>query len=351
MRALLVIALAGCLGACKGNSEQKSATTGSGAGAGSAAAEVKIDWTACDKALANAAEAPLDARPAIIIDGCQVCGGDWKPLLMWNRDPASGGPKREHIEQRMVACNAFCTGTSKLEFMGSLDKTRGQGINTPWRELEKTCKERVNGAADPRFMSAPFFALDRIARAAAAKGGATADKLAAIELPLPPVTISGVGVALPDSAAVTPKVGELAVTVLGDAIQVGRMPRGKLTAAGVSAKPDYPGNPVQVEQLGAKLLELVGEDKTQTITILAPHAMPAINLVPIIAAAATVAPVYLGAHAYEAPEGWQLAGAIPIALEAGSGVKVTDEMTVQNLAGELAARVARKQSKVGVTKH
>jgi hypothetical protein len=343
MRGLLVIAIA-AFAACKGKSEQRPAQ-----GSGSAV-EVKIDWGACDKAIDKAAEAPLDARPAILIDGCRVCGADWAPLLMWNRDPSSGGPKREQIEQLMVACGAFCTGDSKLKFMAAIDKARGQGVNTPWRGLEKACKDKVNGAADDRFMTAPFFALDRIARAAAARGGATADKLAAIELPLPPVSITGVGVALPDSDAVTPKVGELSITVLGEAIHVGRMPRGKLSAAGVTATPNYPGDQVLLEQLGAKLLELTGDDKTQTITILAPHAMPAVNLVAIIAAASAVAPEYLGTHAYEAPEGWQLAGAIPIALEAGAGIKISDEMTVQNLAGELAARVARKQSKVGVTK-
>jgi hypothetical protein len=202
-------------------------------------------------------------------------------------------------------------------------------------------------------MSAPFFALDRIARAAGAKGGATAEKLAALDLPLPAVTISGAGVVLPDSNGVTPKVGELQVTALGDAIYVGHMPRAKLTAAGVVAElgtVGYPGEQVQAKDLGAKLRELVGDDKTRTITVIAPHAMPAQTLVPIIAAASPVAPVYLAANAYESPEGWQLAGAIPIALEAGGSnvITVTGEMTVQNLASELAKRVTQKLNRVGV---
>jgi hypothetical protein len=40
--------------------------------------------------------------------------------------------------------------------MSAIDKTRGQGVNTPWRQLENACKDKVNGSADDRFMSAPF---------------------------------------------------------------------------------------------------------------------------------------------------------------------------------------------------
>jgi hypothetical protein len=339
MRAWLLIASISFGVACKGKTEQK--------------AKPAVDMTKCEQALAAAATAPLDARPQIILDGCQVCGADWKPLLQWNVDPANGGPKREQIEQLMVDCKAFCTGDSKLKFIAGVDKARGQNVNTPWRQLATACKDKVNGAADDRFMSAPFFALDRIAREVAAFGKAPADKLAAIELPLPAITVSGAGVALPDAEAVTPAVGDIQITVLGDAISVGRMPRGKLTATGVTVElgaHGYPGEQVKLEELSAKLRELIGQANPQAITLLAPHAMPAQKLVPIIAAASVVAPVQLAANAAESPQGWQLAGAIPVALEAGHDIQVTAEMTVQNLARELAARAARKQNRVGVTK-
>ncbi len=346
MRALVLVAV---LAACKG--KDKPAPHAGEEPSGPVA--VRIDWARCEQAITTAASAPLAARPQLVLDGCQVCGGDWKPLLAWNVEAASGGPKREQIEQMMVACQAFCTGDSKLKFMAGIDKARGQSVNTPWRQLATACGDKVNGSADARFMSAPFFALDRIARAVESKGGAIADKLAALELPLPAITISGAGVALPESDAVSPNVGTLHVTVLGDAIHVGTLPRAKLGASGVLAKlgdGDYPGEVVSVAKLGEALRVLTGGDTTQPITILAPHAMPAVKLVPIIAAASAVAPVHLGAHAHESPEGWQLPGAIPVALQAGKDLVITDEMTVQNLARELAAVAARKQQHIGVTK-
>jgi hypothetical protein len=341
MRPLLLLLV---LIACKGKQQDQDRKPAEGSAA--------LDIAACEKALDQAAAAPLAARPKIVIDGCPVCGGGWAPLLKWNVEAASGGPRREDIERTMVDCEAFCTGDSKLKFIAGVDKARGHNVNTPWRQLATACGTKVNAAPDDRFMSAPFFALDRIARKVTALGGAPAQKLAALELPLPAISFGGSGVVLPDSDGVTPSTGELQITILGELIHVGRMPRAKLGAAGVlvDLREGYPGEPVKLDTLGAKLGELVGDDKTQTITILAPHAMPAVNLVPIIAAASAVAPVYLGANAYDSPEGWSLVGAIPIALEAGNGVEVTDEMTVQNLARELAGHAARKQHRIGVTK-
>jgi hypothetical protein len=72
--------------------------------------------------------------------------------------------------------------------------------------------------------------------------------------------------------------------------------------------------------------------------------MPAEGLVAIAAAAAPIAPLYLAANAAESPEGWALAGAIPVELAPdGEPVTVTPEMTVQQLA---TAVVQHKGSRV-----
>lgn len=307
----------------------------------------------CERAIDRAAAAPLAARPQILFDGCPVCNRDWTPLLRWDVDPVAGGPRREQIEDIMVACNAFCTGDSKLKFMAGIDKARGQSVDVPWRRLADTCKDKVDASPDHRYASAPYFALDRIGRAVAREGGTIADKLSALELPLPALTVSGAGVALPEAEHVSPSTGTLAITVIGDAIHVGRMPHAHLGADGVIVDlpaPGYPGDEVKADQLAARLTELIAGDAAQTLTLLAPRAMRAQDLVPIIAVAAPVAPIYLGATANESPEGWPLPGAIPIALEAGKDIQVTEEMTVQNLARDLAARAARKEQRVGVTK-
>jgi hypothetical protein len=162
-------------------------------------------------------------------------------------------------------------------------------------------------------------------------------------LPLPALTVAGTGLVLPElDTGTTPKVGELSITMIGDAIHVGNLPRAKLGPNGVIVdfgKDPYPGKEVKLADLPAALTALIGDDKTQTVTLLAPHAMPAEKLVPIIAAAAPIAPLYLGAAAEESPVGWQLPGAIPYALQMGNnGIKVTGEMTVQNLASELAGK-------------
>jgi hypothetical protein len=80
--------------------------------------------------------------------------------------------------------------------------------------------------------------------------------------------------------------------------------------------------------------------------------MPAENLVPVIQVAGAIAPLYLAATAHESPEGWQLPGAIPVAIgpEGDAAIGVTGEMTVQNLATELGKKVAQNVKRVGVTK-
>ncbi|HSD90563.1 MAG TPA: hypothetical protein VLB44_23720 [Kofleriaceae bacterium] len=339
---LVVLALA----ACKGKEPPKHDETGS-------AAPVPVDWKACDAALKSAASAPLDARPQIVIDGCKVCG-DWKPLLSWATRPEDGGPKRPDIDAAMQRCG-YCDGNAKQRFLGTLDNARGTESRAPWRQLGDICKDKVSAVPDGRFVSAPYYALDRIARQAAARGGETAHLLAALELPLPAMSVAGTGVVLPElDGGVSPKIGTLAITVLGDSVFVGRLPRAKLGAVGVTVDlgPDgYPGAQVKLADLGAALGVLVGKDQTTTVTLLAPHAMPAEKLVPIIAAASTVAPLYLAAAAHESPEGWQLPGAIPVALETGGSgaIVVTAEMTVQNLASELAKKAAQNLNRVGVS--
>lgn len=302
--------------------------------------------SACEAALTKAAAAPLDARPKIVIDGCKVCG-DWTPILRWSTPPQEGGPARTAIEKAMLDCHAYCDPNAKQRFLGALDSARGTDMRTPWRELGEVCKDAVSAAPDGRFLGGTYFALDRIARATAAVGGTTAKLAHGIELPLPAVSASGVGPVLADVDGVTSKVGAIQITVLGDKVFVGRLPRAHLGSRGVTADlgaTGYPGTETTVDKLAGALKAAIAGDPAATITVLAPHAMPAQDLVPIVAAAAPLAPVYLAANAADAPEGWALPAAIPVALApAGEAVTVMPAMTVQQLA---AALVQHKGSRV-----
>jgi hypothetical protein len=299
-----------------------------------------VDWTACNTALRRAATEPLDVRPQLVIDGCAVCG-DWAPILQWNRPSTEKGPTRLQIESAMATCG-YCNANAKQRFLGTLDAARGTSSRAPWRNLGELCKAEVSAVPDSRFTNAPFYALDRIARAAAAHGGETANLLAALELPLPAVSISGSGLTLPDlDDGVSPTAGPMAVTVMGDGLHVAKLPRARMSGAGLSVDlGNYPGDVVKPEQLGAALTKLAAGEPTTSITVLTAVAAPAQQLVTMVATAAMVAPVYLGVNAHDAPEGWDLTGTIPVALTAAGGdtLVVTAEMTAQQLATELAKR-------------
>ncbi len=302
----------------------------------------RVDAT-CKSAIDKAASLPIDNRPQALLEGCPVCG-DWKVLLGWNHD----GTTPEALQKSLESCNAFCSGDAKMKFIAAANKAKGTSNDMAWRKLADACGEAVDVSSDHRFMSAPYFALDRIARATADIAGAKA-----FELPLPPLTVAGTGIVLPDlEEGVSPKVGTYHVSFIGDQIFIGKLPRAKLGAKGLDVANDYPGQQVALADLPAALKKLIGDDPTETLTLLAPHAMPAENLVPVIQAAGAIAPLYLAATAHESPEGWQLPGAIPVAIgpDGDGTVGVTGEMTVQNLATELGQKAAQNVKRVGVSK-
>jgi hypothetical protein len=347
----LVIALV--LAACKG---KPAPGTGSGSGVppghpviGDAPLAPPVDWKTCNAALRKAATEPLDVRPTLVIEGCEVCG-DWTPLLDWNRPQTEKGPTRVQIENAMAVCG-YCNSNAKQRFLGTLDQARGTNARTPWRFLGELCKAEVSAVPDTRFMSAPFFALDRIARAATAHGGESANLMAAIELPLPAVSITGNGIVLPDvDDSVSPTAGPLAITVMGDGLHVAKLPRARLGASGVVVElGNYPGDVVKPADLGTALGKLATGDATATIAIMSPVATPAQALLPVIEGASKIAPVYLAVNAHGAPPGWDLPATIPISLQVGTSgdtFAVGAEMSTQQLASELAKRAKSGQRKL-----
>lgn len=330
-RLLLLVALVACKDKAPKDKQVATATTDT-------SPAYRVD-SKCKSVIEKLPSLPINARPQALLEGCQVCG-DSKVLLAWNQD----GTTPEALQKTLESCNAFCTGDAKMKFIAAANKAKGTSNDMAWRKLADACGDKVDAATDHRFMSAPYFALDRIARAVG---------LEQTEIPLPPLTIAGTGIVLPDlEEGVSSKVGIYHVSLIGDQIFIGKLPRAKLDAKGLEVTNDYPGQQVALADLPAALKKLIDNDPTETLTLLAPHAMPAENLVPVIQAAGAIAPLYLAATAHESPADWQLPGAILVAIgpDGDGTIGVTGEMTVQNLATELGKKVAQSVKRVGVTK-
>lgn len=269
----------------------------------------------CD--ISALADTPHPARPAKLLETCKPCG-DWTPIVMWNTPSTAGGPKRADIETAMQTCNAYCLGDAKDKFLGTLDDARGRSSRTPWKQLAVVCRERISAVPDDRFVDGVYFALDRIARTLGDQK---------MDIPLPPVSVSGVGVPLPRVTRELRPPGTVQVSVIGTAITVGSLPRATLSKDGIAVdlgSDGYPGKTVTLEQLP----EVLG--KAAEATLIAPQGMPADKLVPVIRAAKR--PLFLAARAKESPEGWDLPAVIPVPLDAA---RVTSGITVQQLAEKL----------------
>lgn len=274
-------------------------------------------WARCGRALREAAKLPANRRVAALLAGCQPCG-DWTPLLAWDRPEADGGPSRAAIDGAMARCEAYCSPDAKQRFLGTLDNARAKGTRTPWRSLGRLCGDKVSARADPRFVSPTYFALDRIARAVAAKP-ALAPLLAAIDVPLPAISISGAGLELPRAPVTAPTVGPLALTVTARELRLAALPHARLGADGVrviAADPPYPGALVTTPASLDAALAPLGDG---AITVFAPTGLRARRVVDALALAGrarTRRELRLAVAAHGGPPGWPIDGSIPLALTA-----------------------------------
>jgi hypothetical protein len=317
--AATALAVLGVLCACQGQRDAPSQVPPAPAPAADAAAP-DADLGACRTAAARVPGLPASQRAAALIDGCRPCG-DWQPLLAWNTLETDGGPSRAAIERALIACRAFCDPSARQRFLGTLDAARGQDTRGPWRYLGEICKAAVSAVPDSRFMGAPYFALDRIARALGGPGGDPA-RVAAIELALPALGINGVGVDLPRAAGpptgAAAEAGPQALTVYADEIVLGALPRATLSATGVAVSGDYPGTSIAPGKLAAALAR-------GPAAVLAPRLLPAARIAEVVAAAGGGHDLRL-AVAVPGPGGWAIPTALPIALGSRStahGVQVS----------------------------
>ena len=236
---------------------------------------IAVDWDHCLETLATIPQLPDMSRTQALLEGCQVCG-DWRPLIEWNTPHEKGGPTRQDIEERMVACGGFCTPTAKQQFMGTLDTARGVPGRAPWRHLGEICKDQVSAVPDARYESAPYFALDRVGRLASGHSLDAANLMLKIDLPLPAFSLTGNGVDLPDAQGQLVAAPPVQVTVLGDGPHVGKLPRAHLGAGGVSVDyggAPYPGPRVEPDALPAAIHALDPSPHPK-VTLFVPREMP-----------------------------------------------------------------------------
>lgn len=285
------------------------------------AAVVATDWDRCKSALAGAPKLPPPRRASALIEACTPCG-DWTALLEWQKPRTDGGPTRDAIEAAMLSCKAYCDPNAKQRFLGTLDAARGKHTRGPWRWLGEICKGEVSALPDARYVTAPYFALDRIGRAVAARPD-LAPLLDAIEIPLPAVSVTGAGIELLESPGVSPDAGAAALTISDRSVQLAAMPRARLGAQGVTllAKGEpYPGVEVKTAKAFAAQLETLGTP--DPIALFAPPALPARRVLDALALTGTH-DVRLAAQIRGAPTGWELTGTVPVALATKGDAKVT----------------------------
>jgi hypothetical protein len=299
----------------------------------------------CRAALPQIAQKPASERAQALLDACHPCG-DWTPLLTWNTRADDHGPTRAAIDQAMAACRAYCDGNARLRFLGTLDTARGLPTRQPWRLLGEACKDAVSAVPDARYMTAPFFALDRIARALGPTG-----EQAAIAIALPAVSLTGVAIELPTaSVAAAEAAGAVVITVDAVQAQLGTLPTATLTAHGLAVHGDYPGPPVALPALAAALAHAHPSGDAPVIVIAA-HALAARRVIDVVRAAGQ--PVQL-AIAAPSPTGWTVAGALPIAMIGkptahAETLAIDPTAPVDDLAARLADFAARGTREVAVT--
>jgi hypothetical protein len=174
-------------------------------------------------------------------------------------------------------------------------------------------------------MSAPYFALDRIARAVAAHGGPAADDLAQFWISLPPLSVTGSFIDVPDWDGETDGIPNnvRVVTVLADKLAVCDLPRAHLTASGVQLVgkgPLFPGDPTTA----AELAKAGG-----MYAVIAPRGMPAKQLLALLAPMHGLT-LHLVVHEKSKLDAWPMVAIIPAQLDLDA--HVDDKTTVQDLA-------------------
>ena len=198
----------------------------------------------------KAAAAPLDARPQILIDGCQVCG-DWTPDPALEHAAAGTAARRASRSSRRWP--AATRGASRTRSSGS--SAHSTPPAAPRRARRGASSARSARTRSARLPGRPVLGGPVLrARSDRARGGARRrDRRHRLELPLPPCRSPAAWrPVLADVDAVTRRSARSQITVLGDKVFVGRMPRAHMGGGALAVdlgKDGYPGTETEVAKL------------------------------------------------------------------------------------------------------
>lgn len=323
----LSIALAACGGKKKGEPDKGTGHVETGT--------FTADFMRCLTTLERAATMPAFERGGAIVRGCGMCGKPWDPLLTADRADTGAPVDLEAIWGVVEACGGACTNQSAGAFRNQLTELLpGKPTTKPWRVLADACPKLMHtDKASERFASGAWYALAMIgeklheARKLPGPEQARLDAaLAAMLLPLPPLTAPGTAFIVP-GGGLRPGTPWKVITVTGDAVFVGRLAFAHLSANGlqlVDGGTPYPGTRVDDDAwLATRVneLALAGAPAPPTLTdridepvIIAPRAAPARLLLGAVSALGTE-PTFLAVAAPAPAALWRgLVAAHPLPL-------------------------------------
>jgi hypothetical protein len=222
----------------------------------------------CEDALARAADAPPWRAARTIVDACRPCGVAWDPIV------ARPAPAPGQVVAVVDACKLDCPKPARAAFFAAISALdEDSSPRQAWHDLARACPAAFASAGDhDRYAGGAWFALEQIARRLPASARA-------IDLPLPPWSQVGTGMALPTTSRRDERLeglarGERLATITDADVFLADAPTVELRPGkGAVAIGDWPGERVDL----ARAPRLAG-----SYAIVAPIGLDAARLAEIV---------------------------------------------------------------------
>jgi hypothetical protein len=307
---------------------------------------------ACKDALA----APGTELTAVLA-ACTPCGVPWDPLIAASgfdpENPPQDLPSMKDLIAVLDACHATCNSDARADVQEALEPGEyGRKPSAPWRAVADKCTGALPlDEHTRRFARGTWYALEQIARVAPPTS---------LEWPLPPLTSASTAFAFPRTDALAADAPRMVITVNDKQQYLAVLPWVTLDGGHAALVPwvgsDYPGDLVELADLGAKVTDLGAAmvmsphaaDHDTTPVILAPRALPIARILEV--AAKLPVRVGLGATAeHAAPGPWpEPIHAVKVLFQASPGGGGVPTIDVSSPGAPIAHRIADAALPAGV---